>query len=299
MRPFQSTTLDVSPPEPLVFPFTGSVYTGVDSYRELSRLYHTMRDRPDCLCQLDWEQLEHLDANLSAVLAAIANHTADDNGTRLLMDPTRQCQPDSVFVRNGLAGHLANDGTLVHDERQSTIPVCCFTIDQVDAFVDYVDVKLLGHRGLRQLTAQQREKIASCFYELFGNVEQHARINHVAVCGQYFPAKGLLIFTMVDFGVGFFPGVHEYALRMGHPPINTPRDAITWALKGGSTKTQAQGGSGLLGIVKQCQSTNSSIHVATSGGYFLYDPLQSQPVVYEAVDKPLPGTLIHLLFRIF
>lgn len=290
--------LDVIQPEPLLFPFRGSLYTGADSYRELARLYHAMQDSPEKRCQLDWRQLHYLDANLSAVLAAIAQHTADHRGIRLLMDPQRQHQFESVFERNGLNSLLGNQGEAFHDERRSTIPVCHFTISEVDAFVNYVETKLLGHHGLRQLTDEQRSKIASCFYELFGNVELHADTEHVAVCGQYFPNKRLLIFTMVDFGIGFLSQVRQYTQQMSLPPVETPREAITWALKGGSTKTKARGGSGLLGIVKHCQATGSSMHIATNGGYFQFDPIGKQPVVYESIDTYLPGTLIHLLFRI-
>lgn len=296
--PHSLSTLDVIQPERLLFPFRGSLYTGADSYCELSRLYHAMQATPDSLWQLDWQQLHYLDANLSAVLAAIAHHTAGRQGNRLLMDPRQVNRPDSVFVRNGLASVLSHEGGTFFDERQSTVPVCYFTINEVDAFADYVDTKLLGHHSLRQLTTGQRDRIVSCYYELFNNVELHAQTEHVTVCGQYYPLKRLLIFTMVDFGIGFLPLVSNYTQRMNLAPVETPRDAIVWALKGGSTKTLASGGSGLQGIVKHCKATNGSIHVATSGGYFQFDPVGAQPVVYESVAKPLPGTLIHLIFRV-
>lgn len=80
--------------------------------------------------------------------------------------------------------------------------------------------------------------------EIFQNAAIHSQSGPgVFICGQFYPQKQRLDFTIADAGIGIRENVRQYT---GRPKMNSC-DAIRWALEeGNTTKTGKQpGGLGL------------------------------------------------------
>ncbi len=64
------------------------------------------------------------------------------------------------------------------------------------------------------------------FLEVFSNIHLHAHTKDpVFACGQYYPSKNLLKFTLVDLGVGFLEPISNFTKNQ----INEAEKAILWA----------------------------------------------------------------------
>lgn len=124
------------------------------------------------------------------------------------------------------------------------------------------------------------------------NAIEHANIKHpIFACGQYFPEKNLLKFTLVDLGDGF---LKKISIKT-NGKINDYKSAIVWATTDtNTTRDNNLGGTGLKDLKKYCDDNNGSLHICSGDGYvnFLKDK------TFESKLKtPLDGSLINIILR--
>ncbi|MVM40391.1 hypothetical protein GO730_26595 [Spirosoma sp. HMF3257] len=278
-----------------VIGFQGDYRTDAGGFHRLNTLFASISKIHDEKILFDWKQLGYMDANLSALLLCLIQKLTKNNNLSFLLDEQSLVGGHNVFSRNGFADLVHNTGCLPLDERESTITVKKIFTSDADAFVNYIDEKFLGHRALANIQSEVKNRIADSYNEVFGNVEIHAETDHVFVCGQYFPTFRELKFTLVDSGCGFLSKISTHTA--GSSNITSIRSAIEWAIQGGSTKTQAAGGSGLRRILSYCIEKKGSIHISSDGGYWIYDPLRSNKPLFHSVTNFGAGTTINLIFR--
>lgn len=95
---------------------------------------------------LDLFNLNHFDANLSALLIAICLKLKIENKVSVYIEIPNEL---NVLFRNGLLAHLCgkgNDNSKYYDSRQSTITLKSFYLDDEDNFVEYLKKDFLSHR---------------------------------------------------------------------------------------------------------------------------------------------------------
>lgn len=260
---------------------------------ELTRLYFDAGRQNNKWPKLDLSQLNHVDANLAALLLALAHKMQQKNGQRLFVDFGDK---SSVFFRNGLIAHLQgkfSESTL-SDERQSTIPLFTFHADEHEAYYEYIMQLFLNQRGMYRVTKTVKEALSMHYCEVFENVGLHANTtNPVYCCGQYFPNKKQLRFTLVDLGIGFLPKIKEAT----QGKIDTDTSAIVWATHNmNSTKDLAfgPGGTGLYQLKKYCDENNGSLHICSGKGYVNF--IQNRTLEHN-LTHGLPGSMINIILR--
>lgn len=214
---------------------------------------------------LDISKLNSLDANLSAIVLAITHKLKKENKVYVFVNLASHM---SVFYRNGLISHLKGDGNKNQyaDNRESTIPLTTFSTVDYETFSNYLRQDFFRHRGLATLSNDVKRNLITQFAEVFTNVDLHAETNApVFACGQYFPEKRVLKFTLVDIGIGFLKKISQK-----DPSITTDRSAIIWStLDFNSTKDTkwGTGGTGLKDLKKYCNESNGSLHICSGLGY--------------------------------
>ena len=201
----------------------------------------------------------------------------------------------NILNRNGFLSHIAGKQFQFtpYDSRDSTIPLCCIDQNDVDAFCNYIEKDFLHQRGLSNIKFQDKDKVKDSYNEIFCNVSLHANTKYpVFVSGQYFPKQQELKFTLVDLGDGFLKKISEFTKDTDK--ITTTTDAINWAIKGGSTKKDAKGGSGLKTIFWYCNNSGGSMHIITNNCYY---NLTNKHITTQTISNNFIGTTIHLIFR--
>lgn len=278
------------------FEFKGSILTDVRGYEQLGHFFRHASKFRNCQYRLDWNGLIAMDANLTSILMGMMHLLKNGNGLHFFLDMAFLRGELNVFYRNGFANYvLGKPQEKPDDQRKSTIRVKATHLTDPDNFITYIEQEFLAHRGLEDLSHTVRRRFKDCYLEIFCNADLHAATDKpVLTCGQYYPKSKELKFTFVDLGQGFLPKIEEYT-RNTDTPIKHADRAISWAVRGGTTKTEAPGGSGLSTMLTYCRKNNGSLHIVTSGCYWYFD----QDKIYSfALQNPFLGTTIHLIFRL-
>lgn len=170
-----------------------------------------------------------------------------------------------------------------------------FLTSEEEVFCQYLRKDFFGHRGLENLTTTTKTSLSTHFEEIFVNVAQHANTAYpIFTCGQYFPEKNVLKFTLVDLGDGFLKKIFEKT----NGEISTDNAAIFWATYNLNTtkdvKTFGPGGTGLKELKKYCEENNGSFHICSGNGYVNF--LKNKTLEY-CLPVPLQGSLVNLIFR--
>lgn len=277
------------------FALKGKLETDFNGHCQILSLYHHAKHFGNSFYKIDVDGLYWIDANQTALLLTIINKLKKENGLKFIIDYTALKGDLNILARNGFAYHAVYDKKYFEkdDPRNTTIPIKAFKVDSADSFVDYIEKELLKHRGLENVAFADKERVKNSYFEIFDNVGIHANTNApILACGQFYPEAEVLKFTLVDLGGGFLKGISEFT--KDNEKITRAADAILWAVKGGSTKKEAQGGTGLKGILSFCRKSGGELHIATDNCYWLF----SGTKFYEqSITKPFIGTTIHLVFR--
>lgn len=277
--------------EKISYKFSGEIHTDNKGNQTLVDFYNFCCNLSNATIHLDWSNLYHMDANLSALFCAIIFKLKSERTLSFYLDYSYLKGPMSIFWRNGLAQYIYKTGNKPDDTRFSTIQLKAFKIDAVDAFVNYIQQDLLRHRGVENIHFHDKTKVKDSYFEIFNNCEIHSQSSSVIACGQFFPQQKALKFTMVDLGCGFLKNISKYTENTDK--IEKAEDAIGWAIRGNSTKIEAKGGTGLKKILFYCMKSGSSIHIVSDDCYWKYDG----GITNYRINKHFVGTTIHLIFR--
>lgn len=279
---------------PITYKFPPRIATETQGHDALNDFYHFCLQYSDCTINLDWQEMKYMEANLSALLLCMGWKLKQERKLCFFLSETQINGHLNVFLRNGLANWFLGKTDACVDERESTISAKAFKLDSVDDFVSYITQDLMSHRGVRQVHFADKQRVQESYFEIFSNVQQHARTTEpILACGQFFPQQQELKFTLVDMGCGFLKNVSEFT-QDSIKPITLPSDAISWAVKGNSTKTEAVGGTGLSKILTYCMKNNGGLHIISDGCYWAFD---KGILNTSRLKRCFSGTTIHLIFR--
>lgn len=132
--------------------------------------------------------------------------------------------------------------------------------------------------------------LSDCIFELFENAYFHGEAHSIYTCGQYFPNKKKLIFSIVDFG----KTIPDNVLRK--VSFDKDSDCIEWAVGyQNSTKILVNGypgGSGLFLLEKFIQQRNGWLQIISRKGFYEKNFENGTIIDKKELESRLPGTII-------
>ena len=273
---------------PLRYSFKGEISTNHIGIEHILGFYfyaQQYRYKRIVLCLLN---VTHIDANLSALLLAIIDRLRSGNKLYIYVDIPKEL---NILYRNGFYNQLFPEPRDTTDERESTIVLKKISPAEDDNFCEYVAKDFFSHRGLAGLPLNKKNGLKDNFNEIFVNVGEHAETESpVYVCGQYFPEKKQLKFTLVDLGVGFLAKIKQYT----NGNVSTDIKAIEWAIEGNTTKTMGVGGVGLKGIRNYCINNSASLHICSGKGYL---NCANRNITTATIKHNFQGVIVNMIFR--
>lgn len=274
----------------------GRIETNYAGMQKLVNFYSFASKHSNCWFNLNIENLYWFDANLSSVLFLYCHLLKKNNKLKFFIDYASLKGDLNVLSRNGFAYYVVEnkDSFVPYDDRETVIPIKAFKIDDANSFVNYIEQLLVKHRGLGNVKFSDKERIKNSYFEIFDNVGIHANsTTPVFACGQYFPAKNELKFSLTDFGDGFLSKIAKHTV--GNENIKHAREAIDWAVKGNSSKeNNIKGGNGLKKILTYCFNSGGSLQIVSDDCYWA---LENRTINTFKVTNHTRGTTIHLIFR--
>ncbi|BBJ24596.1 ATP-binding protein [Candidatus Nitrotoga sp. AM1P] len=240
----------------------------------------------DCLfddIDLDMSETTWFDADMCAAFGAILYRLGEELNTVRLMN----LRPgvEKILSKNAFLSHYGREK--IPDLWGTTIPYQRFDVKDDRYFADYIETELMHRSEMPAMSPGLLKKFRESIFEIFSNAVLHSRTEQgIFSCGQFFPARHQLDFSVADLGIGIRRNVRENTgLDLA------PEAAITWATEGRNTTKRGQipGGLGLKLLGEFIDLNGGRIQIVSEAGYWLRENRQT---VTARLSQPFPGTVV-------
>jgi len=251
--------LPVQTPKTTTINLEGTISTTEYGLEKLMRFYNRCKAHNNTIITLEFYKLTWIDANMVAVLTGLLNKLKIENNLSFNAEILDDNKFDILFS-NG----FFNADNVLKNDKGTCVHLKHFNRGEEDDYVNYIENDLLEHKGL-SLNNTSKEIIIDALIEIYSNYCIHSMTEYpIYVCGQYYPQKKVLKFTIFDLGIGFFPSINDKI-----PEIVTDNEAISWALiKGNSTKkNMVPGGIGLSDLKDDLIHNNGHLEIISGKAY--------------------------------
>ncbi|MFZ5515368.1 MAG: ATP-binding protein [Candidatus Zhuqueibacterota bacterium] len=237
---------------------------------------------------LDFNNTSWFEANLLAILGALLNRAENELNTIKIRNLNSTLE--TLFQRNQFLSHFG--GFNLQDYYRTTVKYTKFKSTDEKLFKFYLDGELLSQKALPKMSDRLRKKINESIFEIFNNAVTHGQCQHIFCCGQYYPRKLKLDFTVVDLGVTIKKNVVEY---LGNNLSG--KQAIKWAVaENNTTKTGSIPGGLGLKLIREFITLNcGKIQIISADGYW---EQKENEIITQSFEHEFPGTIVNLEFNI-
>lgn len=262
----------------------GEIHSSKTGFTQLAKAASELDEFLFDAIEADFSACSWFDANMSAPLGVVFAHATDNLND---IKPTG--------LRPGVEAILTKNEFLTgfgfperHDTHGTTIPYRRFNAGDERYFAAYLN-KLLRGKGLPKMSEALEGRFKNSILEVFVNATTHSESKlGVFACGQYYPNKQQLDFSVADAGIGIRRKIYkELGLKM-----NSDK-AIEWALQEGNTtkKAAVPGGLGLKLIREFIDKNQGRIQIVSDRGYWEFNP---NGETLTRLEVSFPGTVINI-----
>lgn len=264
----------------------GTIKSDRKGFETLAEVFKTARDLSLDTLNLDFSSCSFFEGNMAApfyaILSQVFNGLNEISVVNVPDDVEKILRKNQFFCVFGY--------TAIHDHNQTTLPFKKFKLQAGDQFSDYLDQYLKG-KGLPEMTYALTKKFRQSLLEIFQNSAIHSdSASGIFTCGQFFPKKQRIDFTIADAGIGIRENVRRYH---GDAKISS-RDAIRWGLTEGNTTRKGgnqPGGLGLKLIKDFIRLNQGKIQIISRFGFYQYS---ASGELLLKMDKDFPGTSVNI-----
>ncbi len=237
---------------------------------------------------LDFSELEWIDANMLSAFGAVL----DDNFKRIkfqFVAGSVSPKIENLLARNKFGLYFNFDKAI--DKNDTVIEYRVTNGKEIKEFASYFKDRVLQRQKMPKMSKGLKDKILENVLEIFGNAPMHGGCSKVFSCGQIFPVKNSIKFTIANTGQTIKENVIGYYKSMlkREPPKNT----ISWATdENNSTKQIVNGKSGGLGLyyLKEfININNGSLTICSSDEVWTFKNGEERT---EFIDTMFRGTIV-------
>lgn len=194
---------------------------------------------------------------------------------------------ETILSKNGFLSHYGREK--IPDRWGTTIPYQRFDVKDDRYFADYIENELIHRAEMPAMSPGLLKKFRESIFEIFSNAVLHSRTEMgIFSCGQFFPARHRLDFSVADLGVGMRNNIRD----------NTGLDlsaeaAIHWATEGRNTTKRGPvpGGLGLKLLSEFIDLNEGCIQIISDTGYW---KRENRTTITAPLSHPFPGTVVTL-----
>lgn len=261
-----------------------NIDTSYNSYAQLIRLY--CKHKSYFMNTINISIHKWFSANMCSALGAILDKLASELNEIHFTELINAAK--IIMQKNDFLSYYGYPRVI--DNYNTTIKYLKLKPTDGRFFHSYIVNELLNRSELPQMTKELKKKISESIYEIFVNAQIHSESNFIYTCGQFFPAKHIIEFTITDAGMGFKNKINK---RFGKNLSSI--QAIKWATSDGhSTKTNVSGGIGLALLKEFIAKNNGKFQIISDDGFYQYESDTEQT---ELFSESFPGTIVNMQFR--
>ncbi len=165
-----------------------------------------------------------------------------------------------------------------------------FDIEDDHYFANYIEDELIYRSEIPEMSPGLLKRFRESIFEIFSNAILHSRAElGIFSCGQFFPNRNRLDFTVADLGIGIYQNVKDYT-----GSNISPEDSISWATEEFNTTKRGNlpgvpGGLGLKLLCEFIDLNRGCIRIVSDSGYWQRErgETTTKPLTY-----PFPGTVV-------
>lgn len=263
-----------------------NIRNNFESYQKLINFHQQNKDTFFDTIQVSLSSW--FEANLSTVLGALLD---------LLINQVNNIRFDHIdepieiiLKKNDFLSYYGKER--ISDTKHTTIKYQKLKPSDGKYFKSYLVGELLGRNELPLMSKQAKEKIGEAIYEIFANAQIHSKTDFIYTCGQFYPTKNMIEFTIVDTGIGFKQNINNRF----HVNLSDTQ-AIRWALKDRhTTKENISGGIG-LSILREFIGMNKGLmQIVSDKGFYELNGDNGRES-FQEFEGSFPGSIVNLMFK--
>lgn len=224
-----------------------------------------------------------LDADMCATFGAILYYLSEHLNTVNLIGIKPKVA--KILSKNGFLSNYGREK--IPDRWGTTIPYKRFDAKDDRYFADYIENRLMQRSEIPPMSPALQKKFRESIFEMFSNAVLHSQTKMgIFSCGQFFPNKKRLDFSVVDLGIGIRQNVKEnVGLNLA------PEEAIKWATEGSNTTKRGQipGGLGLKLLSEFIDLNDGRIQIVSDAGYW---KREKRKITIARLKWAFPGTVV-------
>ncbi len=261
-----------------------SINSNFASYQQLIKLFQKNKDMNFSKIEISIQNW--FSANMSAVLGAVLDLLQENFNSIRFSEINANIE--RILQKNDFLSYFGYPS--IDDNYHTTIRFLKLKSTDSKFFNNYIFNELLGRAELPKMSGGAKNKIAEALYEIFVNAQIHSESKQIYTCGQFFPGKDKIEFTIVDVGVGFRDKINK---RFNSNLSAT--QAIQWAVKDrNTTKVEISGGIGLAMLREFIEMNKGKMQIISNDGFYEYTHKGENMELFEG---DFPGTIVNLQFR--
>ncbi len=262
---------------------------GVEVLHNISNDFQSYQRLIDFYVVNSEKLFDNIDVNLSGWFSA---NTSSMLGAILTKF---QNELNSVNVYAGRSGNILERNEFLSyfghskiiDYNNTTIPYQVLSTEDDRYFNNYVFKEFLSRPDLPLMTDALKMRLAESIYEIFINAKMHSQTEKIFICGQFYPAKKKIEFTITDIGLGI-KNVVNNRFRSNLTAIQ----AIDWAIQDrNTTKSGVPGGLGLALLHEFISLNKGRVQIVSNDGFW---ELNSSGKRVLSFTNEFPGTMVNI-----
>ena len=223
-----------------------------------------------------------LDADMCAAFGAILHNISGPNTVKLT---GIRSNVESILSKNGFLSHYGRNQ--IPDRWGTTIPYKRFDVKDDRYFAEYIEQEFLHRTELPDMSTGLMKEFRRSISEIFSNSVLHSQTKlGIFSCGQFFPTRNRLDFSVADLGIGIRRNIQDsLGLEL------SPEQAINWATQRGNTTKRGPipGGLGLKLLGEFIDLNGGCIQIVSDAGYWRRQNRNTNMVLLR---HPFPGTVV-------
>ncbi len=263
----------------------GTIRSNMDGFNSIARIGKETQNMNLGSVRWDFSRCSFFEANMAAplyvVIARLRNELNDVSVYNVSSGIERILKKNNFLTVFNM--------TSLPDNNQTTLPFKIFKLHAGEQFYDYLESYMNG-RGIPRMTDALTKRFRQSLVEIFLNASIHSDSKSgIFACGQFFPQKHRLDFTIADAGIGIRENVRRYTRKRKMSSCA----AINWALtEGNTTKTgNHPGGLGLKLIKDFIRINKGKLQIVSRYGYYEFS---SRGASVQKMDYDFRGTSVNI-----
>ena len=232
---------------------------------------------------IDMSEATWFDADMCAAFGAILYRLSDNLNTIRL---TNVCSSvEKILSKNGFLSHYGRKK--IPDRWGTTIPYRRFDVKDDRYFANYIENELIHRAEMPVMSQGLLKKFRESIFEIFSNAVLHSNSElGIFSCGQFFPNRQRLDFSVADLGIGMRKNIQDNTGL-----VLSAEAAIHWSTEGRNTTKRGPVPGGLgLKILKEFIDLNGGcIQIVSDAGYWRRE---NKETITALLSYPFPGTAV-------